>query len=489
MAPKRAAQRQEVLSPNLPEVLIPPSDAKEEQKAAYWIELLDNPEELRKATGTTEFFQLLNEFPASLWGDRLSIYVYRLPDDDGMMVKNETGARKYIKPIIRQPINEDWLATKHGGGKYLLYLKLDNKASIKETTVRIDGPPKLQPGQTVEMDGKPVPIGAAAPSAPAEARTDVAAVIEASASANKQNMEILAEGSKAAIQLVRDQASAAAKPDANSGLMDKLVTVMIDRMMNPPPVADPLETFVKLQTILQKNPETEAPEPKDPPLTEAMNLVEKMSGKPFSELVRGKSNPVAQESGWAPFAPVISQFVTSLPTLMAEFRHTRQLELQARELAFKREMWLRTAQPGTPLPKELLETNPPSPINHQPAAQPQPQPGAPPDAGQLTNAIIQTICHGFDQDPSMGGETAATIAVLYGRQIEALGLEKFLADEQSLTEYVKGIPVLSQRAQFATWPQFQQDFLDYCEQRWGTQDEDETPINGQVKVPGPQPVA
>ena len=123
MAPKRAAQRQEILSPNLPEVLIPPSDAKEEQKAAYWIELLDNPEELRKATGTTEFFQLLNEFPASLWGDRLSIYVYRLPDDDGMMVKNETGARKYIKPIIRQPINEDWLATKHGGGKYLLYLK------------------------------------------------------------------------------------------------------------------------------------------------------------------------------------------------------------------------------------------------------------------------------------------------------------------------------------------------------------------------------
>ena len=208
MAPKRAAQRQEILSPNLPEVLIPPSDAKEEQRAAYWIELLDNPEELRKATGTTEFFQLLNEFPASLWGDRLSIYVYRLPDDDGMMVKNETGARKYIKPIIRQPINEDWLATKHGGGKYLLYLKLDNKASIKETTVRIDGPPKLQPGQTVEMDGKPVPIGTAAPSAPAEARTDVAAVIEASASANKQNMEILAEGSKAAIQFVRDQASA-----------------------------------------------------------------------------------------------------------------------------------------------------------------------------------------------------------------------------------------------------------------------------------------
>ena len=78
--PKRAAQRIDHTEPaSLPEVLIPPGDAKDEQKAAYWIELLDNPEALRKATGTTEFFQLLNEFPASLWGDRLSISVMETP--------------------------------------------------------------------------------------------------------------------------------------------------------------------------------------------------------------------------------------------------------------------------------------------------------------------------------------------------------------------------------------------------------------------------
>ena len=89
----------------------------------------------------------------------------------------------------------------------------------------------------------------------------------------------------------------------------------------------------------------------------------------------------------------------------------------------------------------------------------------------------------------MGGETAATIALLYGKQIEALGLEKFLANEQTLTEYVQGIPALAQRSQFATWPQFQDDFLEYCEQRWGVPESDE-PVNGQAKIPpGPQPVA
>lgn len=489
MAPKRAAQRQEVLSPNLPEVLIPPSDAKEEQKAAYWIELLDNPDELRKAIGTTEFFPLLREFPQSLWGDRLSIYVYRLPDDEGMMVKNELGARKYIKPIIRQPIDEDWIANKHGGGKYLLYLKLDNKASVKETTVRIDGPPKLQPGQTVEMDGKPVPIGApAAAATPAESRTDVAAVIEASASANKQNMEILAEGSKAAIQLVRDQAAAATKPDAASGLMDKLLTAMIDRMMNPPAPIDPFTVLEKARTIFAPNPATEAPEPKDPPLTEAMNLVEKMSGKSFSDLVRGgKSAAAAPESAWAPFAPVALQFVTSLPNLMSEFRQTRAMEQYARDMQFRREVWMRTAKPGETPPLELLANNPAPPNRPaQPAAQPQPQPGAAPDASQLTNALIQTICHGFDQDPTMGAETAATIALLYGKQLEALGLEKFLADEVTLTEYVKGIPALAQRSQLATWPTFQDEFLDYCIQRWGEPEPDEAE---QAKAAGPQPVA
>ena len=491
MTAKRAAQRKEQESASLPEVLIPPGDAKENEKAAYWIDLLGNVDQLKAATETTDFFILMQEFPAAVW-DRLTIYLYRLPDDNGILLKNADDKPHYIK-VLRQPLTEEFVAKNWGGGKYQAYLKIDNKEVLRKHTFRIDGEPKLQPGQRIEIEGKSVPIGSAVAAPPAP-QSDIANVIEATSAANKQNMEILAEGSKAAIQLVRDQVAAAAKPDASSEIMDKFLTAMIERVMTPPPTpADPIDTFVKLQSLM-KNPATEPVEQKDPPLTEAMELMEKMSGKPFFELIRGKSNPAAPDSPWAPFAPVALQFVTSLPNLMSEFRQTRALEQHARDLEFRRAVWMRTARPGetptarTARPESRAPTE--SPASPARRATPTPtQPGTAPDPTQLTNAIIQTICHGFDTDPTMGGETAATIALLYGKQIEALGLEKFLANEQTLTEYVQGIPALAQRSQFATWPQFQDDFLEYCEQRWGVPESDE-PVNGQAKIPpGPQPVA
>ena len=490
MTAKRAAQRKDQEPASLPEVLIPPGDAKENEKAAYWIDLLGNVDQLKAATETTDFFILMQEFPAAVW-DRLTIYLYRLPDDNGILLKNADDKPHYIK-VLRQPLTEEFVAKNWGGGKYQAYLKIDNKEVLRKHTFRIDGEPKLQPGQRIEIEGKSVPIGSAVAAPPAP-QSDIANVIEATSAANKQNMEILAEGSKAAIQLVRDQVAQAAKPDSSSGLLDKFLTVAMERMLTPPPApADPIDTFVKLQSLIQKNP-AETPEPKDPPLVAAMDLVEKMSGgRSFADLIKGNRSAPVPESAWAPFAPVALQFVTSLPNLMSEFRQTRALEQHARDLEFRRAVWMRTARPGETPPPELLAQNPaPQPKRPpaQPAAQPQPQPGTAPDPTQLTNAIIQTICHGFDTDPTMGGETAATIALLYGKQIEALGLEKFLANEQTLTEYVQGIPALAQRSQFATWPQFQDDFLEYCEQRWGVPESDE-PVNGQAKIPpGPQPVA
>lgn len=487
MTPRRAAaQRQPDPEPSLPGVLIAPGNAAPEQREAYWIELLDNPEELRKAIGTTEFFPLLRDFPASLWGDRLSIYVYRLPDDDGMQIKNELGSRKYIKPILRHPVDEEWLANKHGGGKYLLYLKLDNKASIKETTVRIDGAPKLQAGQTVEIDGKFVPVngGAAAASAQAESRSDVASVIQASSDANKQNMEILAEGSKAAIALVREQATAATKPDAQSGLMDKFLTVMIERMMNPPTppaVADPIDTFVKLQGLIQKN-NPEPTEPKDPPLEEAMTLVEKFAGKSFSELMKGNRGAPAVDAGpnWGAIAlGVAEKFFAVAPTLFQQAIYSRQQE-------FQRAVWLRTAKPGEAPPPALLAVNVPqiNPPNANDAKAPNP-PGPQPDSAAvdpmaLTQHIVQMVCHGFDQDPYSGGETAAAICFSFGRMIEAAGIEAMLADEESIKTLVVGNQLLQQRSQHAKWAQFQEDFLAYMGDRFGA---------GELEKPGPQPVA
>jgi hypothetical protein len=485
---KRATQRQTVEQPEFPATLIPPGEAQGKDRSAYWIGLLANLDDLKAATETTDFFELMQEFPAAVW-DRLAIYLYRLPDDSGMLIKNSDEKPHYIK-ILRQPLTEEFVAKIWGGGKYQAYLKIDNKEVLRKHTFRIDGDPKVQPGQRVEIDGKAVPINGAAPAATADSRSDLATVIEASASANKQNMEILAEGSKAAIQLVRDQAANAAKPDASSGLMDKMMTALIDRLMNPPAPADPIDTFVKLQGILNKNPET-APEAEDPPLEKAMTLMEKVSGKSFSELVKGsRSATAAPESAWAPFAPVALQFVTSLPTIMSEVRQTRQLEMQTKDLEFRRAVWLRTAQPGAQPPPELLANNP-APQNHAatPAErqpQPQPQPGNA-DPMQLANVLVQMICHGFDKNPRMGYQTAATIDFTYGDAIEALGLEKFLADEAALAEYVQGLPALAERSRDARWAKFQSDFLDYTTERWPAEGDDQEETADPAK--GPQPVA
>src|ERR1700683_2087778 len=107
MAPKSAALRKEKdPDTSLPENLIPPGDAKEDQRSAYWIELLSNIDQLKAATETTDFFVLMQEFPAAVW-DRLAIYLYRLPDDNGMLIKNSDEKPHYIK-VLRQPLTEEF---------------------------------------------------------------------------------------------------------------------------------------------------------------------------------------------------------------------------------------------------------------------------------------------------------------------------------------------------------------------------------------------
>src|SRR5271154_1535163 len=99
MAAKRAAQRQES-QPPLPEVLVSPSKAEPHQRDAYWLDLLQDPDKFKDAVQTEEPWPMLKSFPESLWGDRLSMFLYRLPDDEGVMLKNAEGQAKYIKPIV-----------------------------------------------------------------------------------------------------------------------------------------------------------------------------------------------------------------------------------------------------------------------------------------------------------------------------------------------------------------------------------------------------
>ena len=486
--PRSATKRKpETLQAELPETLIAPSAAADKDREAYWINLLANVDELKAATETTDFFVLCQEFPPAAW-DRLTIYLYRLTDDAGMLIKNSDDKPHYIK-VLRQPLTEEFVAKNWGGGKYQALLKIDNKEVLRKHTFRIDGDPKVLPGQRVEVEGKIVPLNGAAPApVAADAHSDVAAVIQASSDANKQNMEILAAGSKAAIELVREQSSAALKPDPQNGMVEKLLTVLLERVMQPPaPAADPIDTFVKLQGLIQKN-NPEPADPKDPPLEEAMTLVEKFTGKTFSELMKGNKAAAAVESGpnWGAIAlGVAEKFFAVAPTLFQQAIYSRQQE-------FQRAVWLRSAKPGEAPPPNLLTVNVPqitqAPANGngQPAqqAQPQPQPqpdsAAAPDPMALAGHLVQMICHGFDQDPYSGGETAAAICFNFGKHIEAAGFEAMISDPAEVDKLVAGHPLLQQRSTHAKWPQFQAEFLEYMGDRFGLPEPEK---------PGPQPVA
>jgi hypothetical protein len=495
MPRKSAAARHETPDAALPGVLIPPSQAKENEREAYWLELLADPDKLRAAIETTPFFDLLLQFPESLWSNRLSIYLYRLPDDDGMMIKTpgageEPGKFKYIKPIVRHPIDEEWVANKHGGGKYQAVLK-DYKdgerkyEALKKHTFRIDGTPKMQPGQVVEIEGKPVSIGGNStnPAARTEEST-TSQVIDAISRANESAMEIQTHAAKNAIDMVKEQAGAAATPP-KSGISDflELANALKTLMPQPP---DPIATL-RLAKELFDRPTAEPieqPEPKDPPISEAMKLVESLAGKPFSELIRGR-NPApveAQPFAWlAPFAPAIDKLVTILPNLFAQSRAAKDLE-------FRRAVWARTAPPGTPIPADLQgqPALPPAPAPAPtPAAQPTPAAMTPEaEKMQIVGYIINTVSEGFKRNPRMGYQTAANIDFVCGEAIEAHGLDKLLADEANVTEMVKGTPQLEPLTHDARWHQFQSDFLDYMGDRFGEPEEE-----GAEKAPGPVPVA
>jgi hypothetical protein len=131
-------------------------------------------------------------------------------------------------------------------------------------------------------------------------------------------------------------------------------------------------------------------------------------------------------------------------------------------------------------------TQAPANGNGQPAqtAQPQPQPqpdsAAAPDPMALAGHLVQMICHGFDQDPYSGGETAAAICFNFGKHIEAAGFEAMISDPAEVDKLVAGHPLLQQRSTHAKWPQFQAEFLEYMGDRFGLPEPEK---------PGPQPVA
>ena len=463
--------------PSLPEVLTSPSKTPESQRDAYWLSLLQTPDDLKAAIAAEDFFTMLQELPDAFW-DRLSIYLYRRPDDEGRMVKNAPNQRgKYLPGgVLHQSIDEEFVSKKWGGGKYTAYLKLDSKETIREHTFSIDGPPKVLEGQTLEYAGK---SNGAAPTPPTSSETALDKVIDANSRANESSMEIVTSASKAAIAMVQDQAKAAAVPPA-----DPLATVktLLEIVR---PQSDPVQQELMKAIIAKAFAPAPAPAPveeRETPVEQTLSAIEKLSGgKSLAELMLPHSKAATPDpvSSWGPIVSTVGQvalsFFEKLPHMMAERTRQLQLELQIRQAGGA------PPAPGVPgQPARLPAQTVMPPV----AAEPSATAAQPLDPHALVQTVVKFICDGFDRDRNEGSEIAATLDVIYGEQMDALGITRMLAKRSEVETFIAGIPELVQRSKDPRWPEFFDDFMANTEHMYG----EEEPAGPQA-VDGAKPPA
>jgi hypothetical protein len=489
MSRKSSAQSKEPAS--LPDVPLPLSEVPESQRAAYELEVIDDPEMFRKVLSSEDFFQMIASFPDAWW-ERLSMYLYRLEDDGGLMVKNASGQDKYILPIIRHPVDRDWIGKKNGGGKYQLFLNLSHpspgnpdrriQTTVRKYTFRIDGPPIVKDGQVVEMGGKPVSVnGVAAPPLPGQP-SEAAQLMETSNEATKSAMGILEHASKNAIEMVKEQAKNAAAPPPSNPIQDKLMEAIIAKAFAAPaaPASNPVNDKI-MEMVVERafapRTEPDRAEKEETKLEEVSDFVQTVTGKTLAEIARGaKPVPAGSETPW--YAPLVgaavnfgSNLLERWPAIIAQQNERLRLEIHLRSLGQPGQPQL--APPPPPPGPTIVQPRqaPPAPPANPTPLQPDPaQPSGPPDQGQLMNAVVQAVINGFQKQPigTWGKETGTIVDFHFGELLESLGIASLLGDEAQIREFIAGHPELNRLSTSdARWKMFEADFLEYTMERWG----------------------
>ena len=469
--PRRSAAQPKPEPASLPEVLIPPSQASDQEREAYWLNLLSEPENLKNAVQTEDFWPMIQDFPSALWtGNRLSLYLYRREDDSGLSIKNAEGKKKYIK-IFHGPIDEEFITRNFGGGKFTLYLKLDNKLTLTEFTFWTDGIPKAQPGQVVEMAGKEVQVSGQ--SSAAAQPSDATALMETSSKATEKSMEILADAAKSSIAMVREQAASAAAPPRNQ--LDDLKT-LLEIVRQPAATPDPVQQELMKQIIAKAFAEPKAPaevEEKETPIENTLAAIEKLTGgKSLVDLLKPAARAEAADpvASWGPIVTtvggILGQIFEKLPILQAQRNDAMRLEIHLRQMQL--------SQPGQPLPQ--LAAPPPAPNPPPQAVQPQPATVATLDPAQLMAAIVRHIVAGFKKPPvgEWGEETAAAMGFHFSDAIDAMGIADTLGDPEKVRELIAGIPEFTELRKDARWEMYEEDFLAYSKNRWSLPPDEDT---------------
>jgi hypothetical protein len=407
----------------------------------------------------------------------LLVYLYRLEP----RVYNKQGdpsyQAKYSLPITLEQVQEDF-----GGGRYEIYLKRGRRTIAGKYIFSVSGQPKYKEGQT-DATGKPV---AGAASAPSESRggSELAEALKAlvpllkndngSARAAEASVDVMKTGMNAALEMQRDAA----------GAPNEIMKTLIERALAPAQAPDALALLEKIITISSKL----QPQPVQNPssldsLDSQMGLVEKLTGKSFSELL----TPAGHAPKVDPWAAMVGALVSVAPGLLREFR----------QMQYERMQWhAHLASRGIVLNPPGPQLVPPPPPNNQPnpAEVPPPpnpaQPAEPADqaAQQATqeqvitgvvNDIVKYFRGGWD-----GYACASAIAVNYAEYLPYLA--PVLSDRAQVDAFIAQTPALAALAAEPADPE-RENWTDFVDVFFWTLNPDQAPADDDAVDPDPRP--
>ena len=417
---------------------------------------LANAAWIRKAMDPQlKFFDALAEIPVGGW-DIVSLYLYRLEPK----IANREGQEKYIG-CYGAPITEESVKTEHGGGKYQIYLKA-GKHTLRSHRFWIDGEPRYLEGQTVRggpMAGTPLTGTATVLPPGQDIASIVRQVIEATGGNSKAadaGIEVMKRAFTDGLELQRTISSKQLDSATGSSLGDKLVDLMIPKLMAPA-TPDPMlmklfDAFLSFQKAERREPNpSTAPAPVPP--SEQFALLKEVLGvdslRDVFDLTRGN-----KEQPW--WVAVVSNAIEKLPTILNEFAQMQERAFQRAVIAHQ----LGAGQPTQPGIAPVISPANVAPLSRvftpAPPAAPQPIPAN----GTMSEQMIQGIVEGIQRawDEGYPGDMAAMhLKLLYPQLVESL--KAILSDPAQISNFVRANPALAERAQDREWAAFQQEFI------------------------------
>lgn len=459
-----------------------PLNIPEDMRDPYWNGLLQDPDALRAAIGTVEFFPLLKALPKALWDSRLLIYLYRTAPK----VKNQAGDKSYIDKITH-PIDEDWIKENHGGGSYLCYLNMDRDTRLKQYSFSIDAPMKPLNGQMfVDGAGNVIPISQPAPAAqPSSTQSEVAQAIAATSEAQRIGMEVIAKGTEQALEL-QNKVMEKSLGISGNGREDKLFELLITSLK---PAGDPTLTALtlleKIESIAAKrNPQ---PEPAQPatPLSETLAVVNELTGgTSLPDLLKGTAGRRGPDNEWISVAiGAGTKLIENLPNILAQVFANQERNFQRQlYLAQLRAGQQPPALPGTTgvvtsvtPPGARVAAPPPAPF--VPAVPEIPATTQPSDPASSVPAMVALIRDKFTSGYS-GAAVAQALDVLYPDLLEMIA--PTVLDETELRKFLSAIPELIPCIATPEWAEFEADFVSFVRDEFSDQI---TPEDQPVKKP------